>query len=324
VGARARHRELNPRRRGITGAVCKLLGHTRQAFSKGRKARSRKDVDEGLVISLVDGLRATHPQMGARKLLHMLRPDFERAGLDVGRDRLFEILRRNGRLAEPRKSLEPHTTKFDSSLPVSRNWVSKLVVTGPWQALVADITYIRTLCGFTYLTLVTDKFTREIVGWHLSDSLKAEGCLKALEMAAGMAPEGTVAFVHSDRGCQFAGHDFRNALKRLGWISSMTEERHCYENSVAERVNGILKQEYFLDATFSSLAEAESAVGSAVRVYNEFRPHSSIGLMTPAAARMDPQAALPHVRNAEREAAKVHARRMAKARKARAAANEAA
>ncbi len=272
----------------------------------------------------MDGVRATHPQMGARKLLVLLRPEFERAGLSVGRDRLFEILRGSNRLVEPRRSRTPRTTKFDASLPVSRNWVAGLVVTGPWQALVADITYIRTHAGFIYLTLITDKFTREIVGWHLSDSLKAEGCLRALEMAAGKAPEGCVVIVHSDRGCQFAGREFREALGRLGWISSMTEERHCYENSVAERVNGILKQEYFLDATFASLAEAEGAIGRAVRAYNEQRPHASVGMMTPRAARQDPWSALPHVRKAEKEAEMVRARRMEKARRARAAGREAA
>lgn len=268
-------------------------------------------------MSLVATVRAVQPRLGGRKLLHVLRPEFERAGVSVGRDRFFRMLAANGLLVEPRRALTPHTTRFDANLPVSRNWVAGLVVTGPWQALVADITYIRTVSGFVYLTLVTDKFTREVVGWRLSDSLKASGCVKALAMAARRAPRGCVAIVHSDRGCQFAGKEFRAELKRLGWVSSMTEERHCYENSVAERVNGILKQEFLLDTAFAGVDDARREIAGAIRVYNNVRPHLSLGMMTPYAAMVDPWAALPHVRHAEAEAKKVHERRMAKARAAR-------
>lgn len=306
-----------PRGRGILKTVCAALGRSRQAFYKERRARARRAVDEALVVSLVDEVRAVHPQLGARKLLHLLRPELERAGMGVGRDRLFEVLRARNRLVEPRRSRTPHTTRFDASLPVSRNWVSGLVVTGPWQVLVADITYIRTADGFAYLTLVTDRFTREIVGWHLSGSLKSEGCLKALAMAAAKAPPGTVVIFHSDRGCQFAGREFRAELKRLGWISSMTEERHCYENSVAERINGILKLEYCLDCPFAGIAAAEREIRRTVRTYNELRPHASLGMMTPRAARLDPGAALPFVRRSEEEGRRIHERRMRKAAKAR-------
>lgn len=304
--------------------MCAALGRSRQAFYRKRKARARRAVDEALVVSLVDEVRAVHPRLGARKLLHLLRPEFRRAGVGVGRDRLFEVLRAGNRLVEPRRPGTPHTTRFDASLPVSRNWASGLVVTGPWQVLVADITYIRTADGFAYLTLVTDRFTREIVGWHLSGSLRSEGCLKALAMAAAKAPPGTVVIFHSDRGCQFAGREFRAELKRLGWISSMTEERHCYENSVAERVNGILKQEYYLDCPFAGIAVAEREIRRAVRTYNELRPHASLGMMTPRAARLNPGTALPFVRRSEEEGRKTHDRRMRKAAKAREAGKVAA
>ena len=313
-----------PHTRGIQKAVCTLLGRSRQAYRQQRRARGRREVDEKFVLSLVDRIRAVHPRMGARKLHHLLRPEFRRAGVRIGRDRLLEVLRRNGRLVERRRARTPHTTKFDASLPVSRNWAAGLVATGPWQVLVADITYIRTADGFAYLTLVTDRFTREIVGWHLSGSLRSEGCLKALAMAAAKAPPGTVVIFHSDRGCQFAGREFRAELKRLGWISSMTEERHCYENSVAERVNGILKQEYYLDCPFAGIAVAEREIRRTVRTYNELRPHASLGMMTPRAARLDPGTALPFVRRSEEEGRKTHDRRVGKAAKAREAGKVAA
>jgi transposase InsO family protein len=149
----------------------------------------------------------------------------------------------------------------------------------------SDITYIYTEEGFLFLSLMMDMFVRDIVGWAVCDSLKAEGPLAALEMASRALKPGAKPVAHSDRGCQYASHAYREALEKLGWRSSMTEELHCYENAMAERLNGILKYEYFLNTHFKTKKEAIKAIKEAIRIYNTRRLHEKCGFKTPAAFR---------------------------------------
>ena len=268
--------------------VCDRLGYSRQAYYQERRKRRRKAVDEALVIDAVTRARIVHPRCGTRKLVKYTKDDLARAGLSIGRDRLFAVLRAHDMLVRRRKAFVPHTTHWDASLPVSRNLLADRIVDGPNQAFVADITYIRIADRFMYLSLVTDYFSRDIVGWHLSDDLTAEGCLKALEMACRVVPPGATVIHHSDRGCQYASRAYRERLDALGMSSSMTEELHCYENSVAERVNGIIKGEYGLDVEFESADAALKAVARVIDVYNNLRIHESLGYLTPAQARLEP------------------------------------
>jgi transposase InsO family protein len=154
-------------------------------------------------------------------------------------------------------------------------------LTAPNQALVSDITYIRTDEGFMYLALVMDAYSRAIVGYNCSDSLESEGALRALSMALRKLPFGSNAIHHSDRGCQYCSGAYINKLKRKGVRVSMTEVNHCYENSQAERLNGILKAEYGLGGRFLRKSDAVRAVSEAVRLYNYRRPHQSIGYRFP-------------------------------------------
>lgn len=269
--------------------VCSRLGYSRQAYYRERTERRREAVNEALIVDAVVRARIVHPRCGTRKLLKYTKDDLERAGLSVGRDRFFEIMRTHDMLVKRRKAFVPHTTHWDASLPVSRNLLANRIVDGPNQAFVADITYIRTAEGFLYLSLVTDYFSKDIVGWHLADDLTAEGCLKALEVAYRIIPPGATVIHHSDRGCQYASRAYREKLDALGMLSSMTEELHCYENSVAERVNGILKGEYGLDVEFESSDLALKAVSHVIDVYNNLRIHESLGYVTPARARREPE-----------------------------------
>ena len=270
--------------------VCDALEHSRQSYYKERKVRQRKAVDEELVVSFVVSARIEHPRCGVRKLCVYIREDLKRAGIKVGRDRLFEILRIHDMLVEKRRAFVPHTTKWNPSLPVSRNLLANRIVDGPNQVFVADITFIRLADRFVYLSLVTDYFSKDIVGWFLSDDLGHEGPMRALEMARRIVPKGSVVIHHSDRGCQYACGEFLARLKELGMLSSMTEELHCYENSVAERINGILKDEYYLNVEFKDRDEALKAVARAIDVYNNKRVHESLGYRTPAWARENPDA----------------------------------
>jgi transposase InsO family protein len=244
-------------------ALARKLGMSRQNFYKGRTARRRAEADAGLVEQLVRGERALQPRLGGRKLFKILEPALENEGVKLGRDRFFDVLREKGLLVPPLEK-SPRTTRFEASLPVFHNLVATLELTGPNQAWAADITYIRTDEGFLYVSLITDMWSRKIAGFHAGDSLETEGALSALAMALASLTSGAKPVHHSDRGCQYASHLYVGKLREAGLQISMTEELHCYENAMAERVNGILKQEYYLGACFKNKSQAKAAVKEAV------------------------------------------------------------
>ena len=269
-------------------AICRRFGVSRQAFYKAAKARSRKEVNEALILALVRQEREVNPCAGTKKLLVAIRPSLREAGFDIGRNRLGELLKREGLLVEPRRVFRCRTTKQDPSLVPSPNLVRGMTLAAPDQALCSDITYIYTEEGFLFLSLMADMFVRDIVGWAVSDTLETEdGPLKALKMAAKSVGPGKEVVSHSDRGCQYGSRAYRELLEALGWKSSMTEELHCYENAMAERLNGILKCEYFLDRHFKTKAEARKAIEEAIWIYNHRRLHEKLGYKTPAAFRAE-------------------------------------
>lgn len=277
-------------------AVCDLVGISREGYYKDHKEREKAVAEEeAQILAYVRELRAKMPRIGTEKIQHCLRNDPNGPKIIIGRDRLFNLLRRHNLLVEPRKSQTPKTTQFDPTQKISDNLTKNLTLTGPNQVLVTDITYIRVNEGFTYLSLVTDRFTREIVGWHLSSDLTAAGPIAALKNAMKIVPPALGTIAHSDRGSQYACKDYRKTLKTFGMRSSMTEYLHCYENAAAERVNGILKQEFFLDRRFRSFKEALRDIREAIHTYNTIRPHEMLGYMTPVEARRNPEKAQPIV-----------------------------
>ena len=262
------------------GKLCERTGMSRQNYYKRRAARGRKAVDEDLVVQLVKRERQQQSRLGVRKLHHILSDDLHESGVEVGRDRMFEILRSHDLLVEPLPK-SPRTTNSRHSLPVFRNLVAELVTTGPNQVWASDLTYIRTAEGFEYLSLNMDLHSRKVVGFHCGDDLSTAGCLEALEQALADLPEDSHPIHHSDRGCQYCSHDYVRRLMDRGLTPSMTEENHCAENATAERLNGILKQEYGLGWEFRTRAQARAAVEQAVWLYNNRRPHTSLQLKTP-------------------------------------------
>ena len=261
-------------------ALALKLGMSRQNVYKRRSTRRRVEADEALVEQLVRGERALQPRLGGRKLFKILAPVLEKAGARLGRDKFFALLGKKGLLVSPLPKSH-RTTRFQPSLPVFRNLVAALTLTAPNQAWAADITYIRSDEGFLYLSLITDMWSRKIVGFHVGSSLETEGALSALAMALASLGGGAKPLHHSDRGCQYASHRYVKALQDAGLRVSMTEELHCYENALAERVNGILKQEYYLGSCFRNKAQVMAAVKEAVYLYNTRRPHKSLDYQTP-------------------------------------------
>jgi transposase InsO family protein len=161
------------------------------------------------------------------------------------------------------------------------NKIKALNIVRPNHVWASDITYLRTEQGFVYLSLLTDMYSRKIVGWSVSGSLSIEGSLDALNRSLKANPVRQPLIHHSDRGVQYCCHDYVKKLKKHHIEISMTEENHCYENGLAERVNGILKDEYLLDRTFKDLAHAQKACQEAVILYNTRRPHWALKFKTP-------------------------------------------
>jgi len=253
----------------------------RQNYYKERAARQRREVDAGLVVQVVKRERQVQPRLGTRKLYSFLKPEFEAAGVEFGRDRMFEILRDHDLLLEPLPK-SPQTTYSKHSLPVFKNLISDLEATAPNQIWVSDMTYIRTAEGYEYLSLIMDRYSRNIVGFHCGATLEATGTIAALERAMADLPEDRYPIHHSDRGCQYCCHEYANRLLDRSLPVSMTEENHCYENGAAERLNGTLKREYGLRMKFRTRAQARAAASQAVWLYNNRRPHLSLSMKTPA------------------------------------------
>ena len=251
---------------------------TRQNYYAHRKLRISRGLDEDYLIKRVQEERSYQPRLGGRKLLKILKKN----GVQIGRDRFFTALREHGLLVEKKRGRKPKTTDSRHPLPYHPNKIRDLEITRPNQVWVSDITYISTLSGFVYASFVTDAYSRKIVGFHAGDSLEAEGCLKAL-IAAQKQRKGNQKLIHhSDRGSQYCSHLFVNACKKSDIEISMTEINHCYENSLAERINGILKDEYGLDQVFISKSHALKAIKQAVELYNTRRPHMALGMRIPA------------------------------------------
>jgi transposase InsO family protein len=265
-------------------AVCRQLGITRQNYYARRQAQRRREVDAGLVVELVMEERKLQPRLGARKLHFLLQGILAKAGVRLGRDRFFEVLREHGLLLEPKPAAYPCTTNSHHCLPVFRNRIKNLAVSQPNEVWVGDLTYLRTAAGFLYLALLTDKSSRKVVGYHCGDTLAAGGCLAALKQAVAQLPAGAAPIHHSDQGTQYCSHEYVNWVEAHGLTVSMTEREHCAENALAERLNGILKSEYGLGSEFKTKASARVAVDQAVHLYNTRRPHTALGYRTPQAA----------------------------------------
>ncbi len=234
-------------------------------------------------MQAVETIRAKEPRVGTRKLVDRLGKHHD---TKVGRDRLFDLLRNAGRLVKVKKRFEK-TTYSRHGYAAAPNRIKELEITKPNQVMVCDCTYIR-LRGrqFAYLFLVSDAYTRRIVGHHVSRDLSHHSAVIALSKAASWLQEaqgvsGRGVIHHSDRGCQYCCHEFLKALRSYGMESSMTDADHCYQNAIAERINGILKDEFNLDAEFLDINQLRPAVQQAVEVYNTIRTHWSLGLHTP-------------------------------------------
>ena len=255
--------------------TCDVFGISRQAYYKQKVSlRAKQEQAEG-IIAKVQVIRQSMPRIGTRKLYYLLDGQ-----LSVGRDKLFSILRANQMLVKPVKSYTKTT--------LSRHWLHKhpnllkdVQIQQPEQVYVSDITYIKSRQRTHYLSLITDAYSRKIVGYHLSDDLNAESVVKALNMAVkGRRDKATPLIHHSDRGLQYCSSVYQNVLAKYNITPSMTDGYDCYQNALAERINGILKQEFLFDKC-NNYQDLNLLIKQSIFIYYNKRPHLALKMKTP-------------------------------------------
>jgi putative transposase len=229
---------------------------------------------------MVYRIRKDMPRLGGRKLLYMLR-HISGEQMTIGRDGFYNLLRRNGLLVRKHRSRVVTTNSFHW-LRKYPNLIRDLIATRPNQVWVSDITYIKTEEGFLYLFLITDLYSRRIMGWKLSENMGSENAVQALQQAienANGLVRGTIH--HSDRGLQYCSGDYVKILQNNQMKISMTENGDPYENAVAERVNGILKDEWLYELQLKNKRHTLEIMNQIIALYNENRPHLSLNYQTP-------------------------------------------
>ena len=256
-----------------------MFGYTRQVYYRGLKAEKLKQQRAENVLQLVREKRMVMPRLGTKKLYHLLKPKLKELG--VGRDKLFAILKANHMLIQPRKSYHI-TTNSHHRFRKHKNLIADLEITKPEQVWVADITYVGTRKNPMYLSLVTDAYSKKIMGYDVSNTLETTGALSALKQAlkSRKYPENQLIH-HSDRGFQYCSHIYQKALTKAKVDCSMTESYDPYANAIAERINGVLKQEFIEIVKVDTLQLMEKLVSQSIDVYNTQRPHLSCEMNTP-------------------------------------------
>ena len=264
------------------GKLCSYFGISRSGYYKSLKERQKEEQEGLLIEQLIQSTRKRLPRIGGKKVYKLLTPDLEQNEVSIGRDRFLKIYKKSGFQLVRRKSFIRTTMSYHRFYKHS-NKIRELSLNRSHQVYVSDITYLRTRQGFVYLFLITDAYSRKIVGWHLSKNLSMEGPLMSLRMALGQCPNPAQLIHHSDRGIHYCNKEYTSLLEKYQTQISMTEENHCYENALAERVNGILKDEFLLGETLPDYATAFKSVKEAIHYYNSYRPHWSLNLLTPQA-----------------------------------------
>lgn len=270
-------------------SLCKRTGISRQGYYKQSGKMMKESIEEGFVVKQVKAIRKWHKKQGARKLYHNLSGELKKNNIKLGRDRFIEVLRQNNLLIKRRRK-SARTTQSRHNYPKYANLIRNLQIIQRNEAWVSDITYISTNEGFLYLALITDVCSRKIVGHEISDNLETTGCIKALRMALKDRAPWEHPIHHSDRGIQYCSAMYTDLLRKNHLPISMTEEDHCAENALAERVNGILKSEYMLDHKFRSKQQAQLFCKEAIRLYNTDRPHLSLNYRIPSEVHAEFQA----------------------------------
>ena len=264
-----------------------MFGKTKQGYYKQINRTEQTRMDELLILELINVKRELWKKGSGRNLHASLGEDFSKHKIKIGRDKFFELLRANGLLMS-RKRRRTITTLSYHHYHTYPNIIKEIVVYAPNQVVVSDITYIW-ISGrerFSYLFLITDMYSRKILGYCISEDLKTKSAMKALRMAVSNMTETKGCIHHSDRGIQYCSHAYTKYLSKNGMQISMTENGDPLENPIAERINRTIKEEFTNEKTlrFASFPGAMRKIPTFVKFYNEERPHRSIEMLTPSTA----------------------------------------
>jgi putative transposase len=265
------------------GFYCRLFGKSRQAFYELQDSKNDRHLEEILILKLVSEIRAEMPRIGTKKIHFLLAEKLVEHQIKIGRDRLYTLMGEHGFLLRYRRR-KPYTTNSNHRYRKYPNLIREMLLTRPNQLWVSDITYIQVGMKFAYLSIITDAYSRKIVGYCLFPTLHSEGVLNAFKQAKKDSIYTGSLIHHSDRGVQYCCSEYIVLLESYGIQISMTEKGDPYENAIAERINGILKTEFHLSKSFQSFDDAKQATDEAIRKYNEIRPHASCDYLTPSAA----------------------------------------
>jgi len=261
--------------------MAQSLGISRAAIYSSIKRLYRQRAQKALIINLVKQIRKRMPRLGTIKLYELLRPKFEELGIKCGRDKLYQILK-NACMLVPRKKKFIRTTQSNHLFTKHSNKIKGIKLKRPEQIWQSDITYIKTKEGNLYLSLITDAYSKRIMGYELSDNLKTESVKRALLKAINNRKYPKRKLIHhSDRGLQYCNPAYTEELEKRRIKISMTTKYDPYENSIAERVNGILKGEFSISDTRITKKEAQNIIDRSIEIYNNERPHLSCEMMTP-------------------------------------------
>ena len=256
------------------------MGYSRQYFYKHSKEQQQRTVQELQVKQLVDKERKVLSRLGCRKLHHQIRDSLEAQEIRFGRDKLFTLLRKHGMLIVPKRRYV-QTTMSKHWLRKYPNLVKGLVVKRPDEVWVSDITYLKTDEGNCYLNMVTDVYSRKIMGYAIADNMEATQMKQALRMAVGNRENKHPLIHHSDRGLQYCSAEYVSIADQHQIKMSMTENGDPYENALAERMNRTLKEEFGLGRVLRSKLHAKLLTEEAIELYNNRRPHLSLNMQTP-------------------------------------------
>jgi transposase InsO family protein len=256
------------------------LDYSPQAYHQQQKRVLQKQVNEDLIVQQIQLLRKHQPRCGGRKLFIMLQPFFQQQNITIGRDAFFDLLAKNKLLIRKTKR-SIHTTNSKHHFRRFPNLAKDFVPMKAHELWVSDITYIPLKNRFAYLFLITDAYSRKIVGFHVSDDMKVSSAVVALKKALHQKPLETIVMHHSDRGIQYCSTEYVNLLQQNNALISMTQNGDPYENAIAERVNGILKTE-LISAYYDNIQQAALNIARAIIIYNHKRRHSSLNWQIPA------------------------------------------
>jgi putative transposase len=265
------------------GTLCRLLGKTRHAWYDHQWRLKDTGLKEDIILQYVMRIREDLPGVGTLKLQHMITPKLATHGITVGRDYLFDLMRQRG-LDIRRRKRRVITTDSRHWMHKYTNLIKEVPVIRPEQVWVSDITYIRMISGWAYLSLITDAYSHRIMGYCLRKDLSALGCIEALKMALNNRKYNQPLIHHSDRGSQYCSKEYVELLTENRIAISMTQNGNPYENATAERMNGILKSEFGLYSSQQGLQETQQRIARHIAAYNHIRPHDSCDKLTPEQA----------------------------------------